>query len=267
MNASSDAAEQIVRMSLNGAEVALRVTGKGAPKAAVMIYRAMKTIKHESKRTKGAIRLVNLARSGKKLDVTEIMDKDLKKFCIEAKKYGILYTILKDRNKNDGLTEIMYKSEDKEKIGRIFERLEMATYDTAVVKNEISQDLNSHSPPEKTGHEISEPDLFIEELMKKPESQQPNEEGQSKNPPQARSEKNARSEPESEYKKNRRETESTERESVSGGRKSVRKELAEIKEGMDRQQNDRSAQSKTNQPDLVQHKNPGKKKNKKSKER
>ena len=265
MNTSADAADQVVRMSLNGAEVALKVTGKGAEKAAILIYRALKSAKNESTRTKGAIRLANLARSGKKLDVTEIMDNDLKKFCLEAKKYGILYTILKDRNRTDGMTEIMYKSEDKEKIGLVFDKLNMATYDTAEVQNEIAPDLETQKPPEKTGPEVSDPEQFVEELMKKPDKNPTKEEGQTKNPSEARIAKRAQSEPESKGKSQPRSKVVFEKEPMIGERRSVRKELADIKADMDKQAHEQRSRSGRNQTKTIEHKQPPKKK--KSKER
>lgn len=51
MNASSDAAEQIVRISLNGMEVAAKITGKAAVEVANMLYAVMK----DQKKTKGDI--------------------------------------------------------------------------------------------------------------------------------------------------------------------------------------------------------------------
>ena len=38
MNASAEAADQIVRMSLNGVEVAAKISGKGAEQLAKIIY-------------------------------------------------------------------------------------------------------------------------------------------------------------------------------------------------------------------------------------
>ena len=265
MNTSADAADQVVRMSLNGVEVALKVTGKGAEKAAILIYRALKSAKNESTRTKGSIRLANLARSGKKLDVTEIMDNDLKKFCTEAKKYGILYTILKDRNRTDGMTEIMYKSEDKEKLGLVFDKLNMATYDTAEVQNEISSEIESQKPPEKTGPETNDPDHFVEELMKKPVENPTREEGQTKNPTEARTAKRAQSEPDSKSRKIPRGKVTSEMESQTGERRSVRKELADIKAEMGRESYSSKSSSRTKQTNNIEHKTTPKKK--KSKER
>ena len=49
MNTSGDAAEQIVRMSLEGFEVAAKITGAGAKNIAVLLYAILK----EEKRPKG----------------------------------------------------------------------------------------------------------------------------------------------------------------------------------------------------------------------
>ena len=48
MNYSGDAAEQVVRMSLNGVEVAAKLSGKAAERLAVLLYAVLK----EQKRPK-----------------------------------------------------------------------------------------------------------------------------------------------------------------------------------------------------------------------
>ena len=114
MNYSGDAAEQVVRMSLNGVEVAAKISGKAAERLAVLLYAVLK----DQKKTRGKTRLTNMLKSGKELKVFAVKDTDLQKFCTEAKKYGVLYCVLKDTNANDGLTDIMvhlrqYKLEPK----------------------------------------------------------------------------------------------------------------------------------------------------------
>ena len=52
MNQSSDAAEQIVRMSLEGFEVAAKVTGSGAKNIAVLLYTIMKNKEQTSGKSK-----------------------------------------------------------------------------------------------------------------------------------------------------------------------------------------------------------------------
>ena len=90
MSYSGDAAEQVVRMSLETGEVAVRLAGSGAKQLAVLIY----AILREQKKTAGKARLTNMLRSGKELKVFAVKDSDLQLFCREAKKYGVLYCVL-----------------------------------------------------------------------------------------------------------------------------------------------------------------------------
>ena len=105
MSYSGDAAEQVVRMTLEGAEVAAKVTGAGAKQVAVLLY----AILRDQKKTKGKTRLASMLRSGKELKVFAVRDTDLQRFCTEAKKYGVLYCVLKDRAAEDGITDIMVR--------------------------------------------------------------------------------------------------------------------------------------------------------------
>ena len=81
---SGEAAEQVVRMTLNGVEVAAKISGKAAERLAVLLYAVLK----DQKKTRGKTRLNSMLRSGKELKVFAIGDRDLEKFCREAKKYG-----------------------------------------------------------------------------------------------------------------------------------------------------------------------------------
>ena len=51
MNTGGEAAEQIVRMSLEGFEVAAKITGAGAKNIAILLYSILK----EEKKTKDAV--------------------------------------------------------------------------------------------------------------------------------------------------------------------------------------------------------------------
>ena len=97
MNTGGEAAEQIVRMSLEGFEVAAKITGAGAKNIAILLYSILK----EEKKTKGKARLTSMLRSGKELKVFTVKSGDLKKFTQEAKKYGVLYCVLTDRKNKD----------------------------------------------------------------------------------------------------------------------------------------------------------------------
>ena len=59
MNTSSDAAEQLVRISLQGIEVAARITGSSAKNIAAMLY----AISKDQQKMKGKTKLVNMLKS------------------------------------------------------------------------------------------------------------------------------------------------------------------------------------------------------------
>lgn len=260
MNTAGDAAEQIVKMSLNGVEVAAKITGAGAKELAMMIYAILK----DQKKTKGKTRLTNMLRSEKPLKVFAVKDSELQLFCKEAKKYGVLYCVLKDKDANDGLTDIMVRAEDASKINRIFERFKLATVDVGEVKSEIERQRQEQAQQKKDG-EIPTPertqteertDAFLDQLMAKP----PNApEQQNENPTDGRVAKSRQSEP----------TSAT-REGPTRGtldpRPSVREELKQIRaEQSQMAGNPPKDKSKSRAANQHQHPSKGKKKQHKHK--
>lgn len=266
MNTSGEAAEQVVRMTLNGVEVAAKLTGSAAKEIAVLLY----AILNDQKKTHGKIRLTSMLKSGKELRVFAVQDKDLQKFCEAAKQYGILYCVLKDKNPQDGLTEIMARAEDAAKINHIFERFKLATVDMAAIKTEIERNQTKAAEemqvPERTAPEQG--DDFIDELMKKPSPTA--EQAQTQNPTEARNAKSRQSEPTSTPKDKaaRGTSEPTQRPSVREELRSIRSEqkqkAADTRE--DRSSDRPSAGSKA--PRQTTHQQPAsRKKPKKTKER
>lgn len=254
MSYSGEAADQVVRMSLNGVEVAAKLSGAAAKQIAVMLYAILK----DQKKTKGKTRLTSMLKSGKELKVFAVKDEDLQKFCTEAKKYGVLYCVLKDRDANDGITDIMVRAEDASKINRIFERFKLATVDMAAVKTEITkakEKKNDISEPERVSAEKSPEERFVDELMQKPVPNR--EEGQTQNPTEGRVTKSRQSEPTSPPKGNSARGSS---EPERSQRPSVKKELEEIKASQ-RKTADTAQRAKTPQQSH-QHKAPKKKKTK-----
>ena len=228
MNYSGDAAEQVVRMSLNGVEVAAKISGKAAERLAVLLYAVLR----DQKKTRGKTRLTNMLRSGKELKVFAVKDNELQKFCEEAKKYGVLYCVLKDRNAEDGLTDIMVRADDASKVNRIFERFNLATIDMGSVKTEIergrgTEQTGSEIPvPERTGPVEDKVQTFLNGVVQ----EQPNptaERGQNENPTTGRTTKSRRSEPSS-VRRNGPGEGAPER-TPQRVRPSVRRELEEIR--------------------------------------
>lgn len=123
MSYSGDAAEQVVRMTLNGVEVAAKITGQGAERIVTMLYAMSK----DNKKTKSHIRLAEMLKSEKPFKVFSVRDRDLKEFCRHAKSYGIRYCVIKDRKTDDGRTDLLISAEDASKVNRIFERYFVST--------------------------------------------------------------------------------------------------------------------------------------------
>ena len=255
MNTTGDAAEQIVRMSLNGVEVAARITGTGAKELAVMISAIMRG----HKKTRGKARLTSMLRSEKPLKVFAVKDEELEVFCREAKKYGVLYCVLKDKDATDGLTDIMVKAEDASKINRIFERFNLATVDVGQVKREIEQQRQQQGEtlpaPERISTEERE-DAFLDRLMSKP----PNaDKQQTENPTEGRVAKSRQSAPTSAIN-----------EGIARGdappRPSVRQELKKIREEQ-AQTAKKPSKNRTSRTAEHQHTNRRTKRPKKPKER
>lgn len=164
---SSDSAEEVVRISLEGMEIALKVAGEGAKNVAIMIYTIMK----DKQQTKGKTRLTNMLKTGKPLKIFTIRAEDLKKFSQEAKKYGVLYCALADKknSKIDGMVDIMVREEDASKMNRIAERFNFR--DVASIKRELEQEMNKTNSQEVVKIEKSEEDQFIDDIMPKPKEE------------------------------------------------------------------------------------------------
>lgn len=141
MNSSSDAAESMVKMTLEGTQVALRITGSAAKNLGV----ALLAISKGKTKTRGKSTLNKMLRSGKELKVFTLNKDDLKKFAKEAKKYGVLYTVIVNnkQSKKDGMVDIIVRTEDAAKINRIFERFKFSAFEKASVKKEDEKVKNN----------------------------------------------------------------------------------------------------------------------------
>lgn len=212
MNYGGDAAEQVVRMSLEGVEVAARITGTGAKNIAILLAAVLK----EEQKTKGKARLTNMLKSGKELKVYTIQNQDLKKFSEEAKRYGVLYCVLKDKNgKSDtAVVDVIARAEDASKIQRITERFQLATVDTATVMGGV-REKDTMFPARQTPVKDK---LGIEKKDMEPRD------GAKRDPLPAKTEKSPLSEPDSKQ-------ESRSNGSATGlnGKHSVREKLNDYK--------------------------------------
>lgn len=247
MNTSGDAAESIIRMSLQGIEVAARISGSGAKNVAVLLCAILK----EQEKVKGKTKLVNMLKSGKELKVFSVKYDDLKKFTEEAKRYGVLFSALIDKKQKnvDGMVDIMVKAEDAGKINRIVERFNLATIDTASIKSDIQKSKESKDK----GIEIkSVEEKLVDDILSKPVSKEENE---ISNPQVAKTEKSPLSEPSLENKRKLEEGAKLEKPSVRERIKEIKKERM-AKPELDKSSKEKEKKSKNK---TTKHKNKKKK--------
>lgn len=158
MNYSGDAAEQVVRFSLEGMEVAMKITGSAAKETVILLAAALKA----EQKTAGKARLSSMLKSGKELTVFSLPQKDIKKFVQEAKKYGVLYCTIRERQSKDpnAVVDIITRAEDAPKINRVVERFKLAAVDTAEIVQNIekakAERSNSDSMPQTENKESLE---------------------------------------------------------------------------------------------------------------
>lgn len=155
MTQGGDAAEQIVRLSLEGMEVAVKISGESAKNIALILMAVLR----EEHKTKGKARLSSMIRSGKELKVFSVQNKDLEKFAREAKRYGVLYCVLKDKGdrSSTGAADIIARAEDAAKIQRIVDRFGLSKVDRGSAVSEIRDERrkqNGRTPAEDLIDEV-----------------------------------------------------------------------------------------------------------------
>lgn len=250
---SSESAEAIVKMMLEGTEVAVRLTGTGVKELAVLLY----TINKEQKMTKGKTNLNNMLKSGNSIEIFSLPEEQLKTFNQEAKRYGVLYTVLNDKkHKNkDGMIDLFIREQDAPKVNRIVERFKLSTVDKAKLESEIQKNKIEEmlKDAKERGVEVkSIEELASDKIMAKPIQKEGNE---MSNPKLAKIEKSPLSEPSYENRKNSG--------VVSKIKKpSVRETLKEIKEELKLKEEKRKDNNKIKNNKSKNHEQPKPKKKK-----
>lgn len=177
MNNGGDAAEQIVRLSLEGFEVAVKLTGSAAKNIAILLASVLKQEISQSNKTRGKARLTNMIKSGKELKVFSFQQKDLPKFTEQAKRYGVLYCVLRDKNtKSDtAMVDIIARAEDAAKIQRISDRFELGKVDKASIVSEAEKEAE-RTVPETSKEKPKTPEANRQTVHRQPKkSKKPKE--------------------------------------------------------------------------------------------
>ena len=123
-------AVQIIRVAYDGIEIAMKVGSGGinAMQKAIDFLKGML----DYEKTLGKTSMRKLLMKGGDLQVLQFETKDMKKVEKMAKKYGILYSVLPDVNKKDGLSEVIFHTEAVPRVNMMIQKLSfgrIATFD------------------------------------------------------------------------------------------------------------------------------------------
>ncbi len=123
-------AVQIIRVGYDGIEIAMKVCGgtiEGMKKAIDFLIAVM-----DHEKTMGKTDMRRLLMKGGDLQVFQFPTEDMKKVQKMAKKYGLLYSVLPDINKKDGMSEIIFHTEAVPRVNMMIQKLKsgrIATFD------------------------------------------------------------------------------------------------------------------------------------------
>ncbi len=113
---NGEAADEVVRIMLNGTEVALRLTGSAAKNLGVILYEWAKN----NPKVTGKTSMMKLLRSGDELQVVTLTRDQYDQFKALAKKQ-MLFAPFVNKEKNDGMVEVVISSRSLVIVNHILE--------------------------------------------------------------------------------------------------------------------------------------------------
>lgn len=154
MNLGGDAADQIVKYSMEGLEAGgklafdgadkiLRLSGRGAQHLAAFFYAVLT----DNKKSMGRTRVVRMLKENKPLKFFTVPQNRLKEFCEEGKKRGLLYVIIKDK-KDPETCEIMVYADDAAKVNRVMDKmnLDFTAAESGQLTHEVADEVIQDMP-------------------------------------------------------------------------------------------------------------------------
>lgn len=247
MSIASDSAEQLMRLYIDETEFILKISGVAIKNIVTALYVASK----DTSSKKGRARLKTMLKSEKEIKIFSVKRSDMKVFATEAKSYGVLYCVLSSKQNKaiDDMVDIMVRAEDAPKVNRIIERYKLDTVDKATIESTIQKervetktdDLGENAPDldvEQKDIEDSLIDDIFSKPIKKEENSLPLEEQETEKSPQLENSSMSKSKLEGATK--------------PPEKKSVRKELEEIREEQRIENELKKSQKGLNLPNPIQ---------------
>ena len=152
MNTSGEVADLMVKEGIQITESAVKLVGVGAKELTVLLLALLS----DKKKLQGKTNLKNLLKSEKPLCILQIKEDDLSKFSSEAKKYGVLFSAVTDKSKENEFCDIIAKQEDVSKLNYIMEKLGYAATEQEIEPEPEKEDKEKEKEAnEETKEDIS----------------------------------------------------------------------------------------------------------------
>ena len=119
MSHGGDAADQMMRQTLELSESAVKLAGLGAKNLAALCL----ALANENQKLAGKTKMNTLLRSGKELSVIGLKEEDLPQFKQLAERYGVLFSAIKESLDEKGGLDVLTYAEDVSKVNRIFDKM------------------------------------------------------------------------------------------------------------------------------------------------
>lgn len=139
MNLGNDPADQVVRFTLEGTEVVLKLSGLAAKNFAMFAYAVLR----DQKKTRGKTRLVRMLKEQRPFKFFQIPVQFRKEFAKEARRHGLLYVPIRNKRNRSEL-ELVVFADDAAKVNRILDNLNLD-----FVRSQAGEAAVEH--PEETG--------------------------------------------------------------------------------------------------------------------
>ena len=144
---SGDAADEVVRIMLNGTEVAVRLAGSGVKNLAAMLIAWSK----KEKKPYGKTNMIRLLQSGEELQVISLDREQYKQFKTLAKK-KVLYAPFLNTKEEDGKVEVVISSKSIPLVNFILKKIGYGD-----VQQDESTDLSKKKQSTPSQRSSSEP--------------------------------------------------------------------------------------------------------------
>lgn len=118
-----DAAEQMVRILLDGTETVVKITGEGARQLAAFLYAWAQQEHGKNPAQHGRTSMVRLLKSGQELQVFRLRKEEYAAFKSEARQYKLLYAALRSKREPDGLIDVVVRTDEIPRVNHVLDRL------------------------------------------------------------------------------------------------------------------------------------------------